>query len=139
MDLYNRARALDGAGQEKDCEAHLHGIALAELVAFMEDLRKEDIAPVFKLTDLTQMYKNRLEQLGAVVDGRIHSSRLKDRLLSALPDLQAHLQGNSVILSFNEDFIVALTKAYDFDDDAMHLVRAAQIVRKEVFEKKKFV
>ena len=136
MDLHNRARALDRAGQEKDCEAHLHGIALAELVAFMEDLQKEDIAPVFKLTDLTQMYKNRLEQLGVVVDGRIHSSRLKDRLLSALPDLQAHLQGNSVILSFNEDFIVALTKACDFDDDAMHLVRAAQIVRKEVFEKK---
>ena len=133
MDLYNRARALDRAGQEKDCEAHLHGIALAELVAFMEDLRN---APVFKLTDLTQMYKNRLEQLGAVVDGRIHSSRLKDRLLSALPDLQAHLQGNSVILSFNEDFIVALTKACDFDDDAMHLVHAVQIVRKEVFVKK---
>ena len=136
VDLYNIARALDRAGQEKDCEAHLHGIALAELVAFMEDLRKEDIAPVFKLTNLTQMYKNRFEQLGAVVEGRIHSSRLKDRLLSALPDLQAHLQDNSVILSFNEDFIVALTKACDFDDDAMHLVCAAQIVRKEMFEKK---
>ena len=82
------------------------------------------------------MYKNGLEQLGAVVEGCIHSSRLKYRLLSALPDLQAHLQGNSVILSFNEDFIVALTKACDFDDDPMHLVRAAQIVRKEMFEKK---
>ena len=82
VDLYNRARALDRAGQEKDCEAHLHGIALAELVAFMEDLRKEDIAPVFKLTDLTQMYKNRLEQLGAVVEGRIHSSRLRQVAVS---------------------------------------------------------
>lgn len=66
----------------------------------------------------------------------MHSSRLKDRLLSALPDLQAHYEGNNIILSFYEDFSAALRKACDFDDDAMHLVRATQIVRKKMFEKK---
>jgi len=101
---------------------------LAELVTHIGDLRKEDISPVFKLTDLTQMYKNRLDHLGAAVEGRIHSSRLKDRLLSAIPDLKAHPQENSIILSFDEDFSSGLTKACNYDDDGMHLVRAAQIV-----------
>ena len=50
VNLYNRARSLDTATSDKDCEVHLHGIVLAELVASMEDLWKEDIAAVFKLT-----------------------------------------------------------------------------------------
>jgi len=105
---------------DKDGEADLHGIAFAELVAHMEDLRKEVSAPVFKLTGLTQMYKDQLQQLGVVVEGCAHSSRLKDRLLSALPDFQAHYEGNSIILSFYEDFSAALRKACDFDDDPIH-------------------
>ena len=41
-----------------------HGIAFAELVAFMEDINSdEDSAPVFKLVDIAQLYKVRLEQL----------------------------------------------------------------------------
>ena len=82
---------------------NLHGIAFTELVAFMEDLRKVDIAPVFKLTDLAFMYKTQLEQLGADVEGWMHTSRLKERLLSVLPDLQTHSQGKCIILRFNED------------------------------------
>ena len=47
----------------------------------MEDCHTEmDIAPVFKLSDLAQLYKTRLEQLGVEVDGRVHTSRLKLRL-----------------------------------------------------------
>jgi len=42
VNLCNKARALDRVAQDKDCEAQLHGIALAKLVASMEDL----IAPV---------------------------------------------------------------------------------------------
>jgi len=45
-----------------------------------------------------------------------------------------HYEGNSIILSFYEYFSVALRKVSDFDDDAMHLVRAAQIVYNKMFE-----
>ena len=38
VNLYNRARALESTVSNKSCDAHLHGIAFAELVAFMEDL-----------------------------------------------------------------------------------------------------
>ncbi len=45
--LYNRARDTRVAHVSKDC-ADLHGIALAELVAHMEDFEmKGSVAPVF--------------------------------------------------------------------------------------------
>ena len=35
------------------------------------------VVPVFKLTDLGNMYSKRLEQLGSGAAGRVHSTRLK--------------------------------------------------------------
>ena len=51
--LYKRVRkALPKDGGEED---HLHGIALAENVVFMEDMcSDEDSAPIFKLTQTLQ-------------------------------------------------------------------------------------
>ena len=68
------------------------------------------------------------------VEGQINTSRLKERLLSVLPDLQTHSQGKCIILTFDEDIGSALWKAFNIDDDAMHLARAAQIVRKEMLQ-----
>ena len=134
--LYNRARTANSACANED-HADLHGIAFAELVAFMEDFRMEKgITPVFKLADLAHLYKTRLEQLGVVIEGRVHTSRLKLRLLSVFPDLTAHLQGRNVMLSFDDDIGGALMKAcdHDSDHDAMHLARAAKVVRREMFK-----
>ncbi|KAF3854445.1 hypothetical protein F7725_022500 [Dissostichus mawsoni] len=50
--LYNRARQAAPKGNEGD-DSCLHGIAFAELVAYLEDMKSdEDSAPVFKLTDI---------------------------------------------------------------------------------------
>ena len=132
--LYNRARAITGsATADTGIDAHLSAIAFAELVMFMEEsCKEEEIVPTFKLSDLARMYKAQLQKLGAPVDGCIHSSRLKVRLLSVLPDLKAHSQGRDVLLTF--DVGGAIKKACDHDSDAMLLARAAQVVRKEMFE-----
>ena len=139
--LYNRARAATsstpGGGKHDD----LYSIAFGELVAYVEDFRAEEsIAPVFKLADLAQMYKTRLEQLGVEIDGRVHTSRLKLRLLSVIPNLRATTQGRNVMLSFDDDIGDALQKACDYDcyndHDAMDLVRAAKVVRREMFKQK---
>ena len=53
--LYNRAR--QAAPKDDADDSCLHGIAFAELVAFLEDMKNEDSAPVFKLTDIAQLYK----------------------------------------------------------------------------------
>ena len=57
--LYNRARVLYSVDAQNDSDNdHFHGIAFAELVALMEEHRREEgIVPIFKLTDLAFMYK----------------------------------------------------------------------------------
>ena len=103
------------------------------LVAYVEDFQAEEsIAPVFKLADLPQMHKTHLEQLGVEIDGGVHTSRLKLRLLSVIPNLRATTQGRNMMLSF-DDIDDALQKACDYncynDHYAMDLVRAAKIVK----------
>ncbi|KAG0720472.1 hypothetical protein GWK47_048454 [Chionoecetes opilio] len=130
--LYNKIRP--AALKDEDAD-RLHGIAFAELVVFMEDMHAdEDKAPVFKLLDVANLYKTRLEQLGATVTNRIHTTRLKDRLLSVCPDLRAHSQGRDTLLLFEKDIGPALKKACDYDSDVMHLVREAQVVRRKMFQ-----
>ena len=114
--LYNRAARSNCADSNE--EADLHGIASAELVAYIDEFRSDEkIAPVFKLADLAQLYKACLEQLGVATESRIHTSRLKIRLNSVFLDMIAHLEGRSVILSFDNDIGGALRKACDHDGD----------------------
>lgn len=80
------------------------------------------------------MYTARLEQLGVRTESRIQTTRLKERLLSALPDLKAYTKGRDLLLIF-EDAVGALEKACgeNQDNDALHLAR---VVRKEMFSGK---
>ena len=83
VSLYNKARQATSKSNDEDGDSCLHGIAFAQLVAYLEDTKSdESTAPVFKLTDIAKLYKIRLEQLGLTVDNRIHTTRLKNRLLS---------------------------------------------------------
>ena len=60
----------------------------AELVLYIEETRQRDeTIPVFKLAELSQLYKSRMEQLGVDVDNRVHSTWLKERLLAEFPDM----------------------------------------------------
>ena len=83
--LYN---TITPAALKDEDEDRLHGIAFAELAVFMEDMyADEDNATVFNLSNVANLYKTRLEQLGSMVTNKIHTTRLKNRLLSVLPDL----------------------------------------------------
>ena len=75
--LYNKARQATEKQEKKENYSHLHGIASAELVAYMEDMRDEESVSAFKLTDMVSLHKKRLQQLGVTVGSRIHSTRLK--------------------------------------------------------------
>ena len=67
----------------------------------------------------------------------MNSINLKDRILAYFPDLQAHKEGRDIFLVFNKDVGPAIRKAceHDADTDAIHLARAANIVRREIFNK----
>ncbi len=136
VSLYNRARETK-LSEKTDADAINNGIALAELVSYIEDVSLDNlVAPVFKLTDLANLYGTRLQQLGTKVEGRIHSTDLKNRILGYFPDMKSLKQGRDTVLVSEADVGSAIRKAceHDADNDAAHLARAANIVRRDMFK-----
>ena len=88
--LYNKVRQTKEADEQEDSTAINHGIALAELVSYIEDAQADtENVSIFKLSDLTKMYSTRLEQLGTCQSGRANSTHLKKQDLGILPRLAA--------------------------------------------------
>lgn len=138
ISLYNRARSIRLSQDQENSDSSqssLEAIALAELVMYIEEAARPII---FQLSDLTKMYVSSLEQLGGYVPQRVNSTRLKDRLLAQVPDLCAYNEGKEVKLAFTDDISAALNLAqdHDYDSEAMHLAKAAMIVRKDILAKK---
>ncbi len=133
--FYNRARSCqrkqaDNAGAEDQQD----GAIFAELVSFIEESRNETDITVFKLSDLSRLYDERLVQCG--VDMKVHPTRLKERLLDAVDGLRCETRGRDVFLIYEEDigelvFGACKSKA---DGDYLNLMRAAQLVREEVLD-----
>ncbi|CAC5355811.1 unnamed protein product [Mytilus coruscus] len=84
-----------------------------------------------------QIYVNfiRKECLGEDVSSRVNSSRLKDRIVSHFPDLNANKQGRENILAFKDDIGPALKKVCleNFDNEFVNISKAATFVRKDIF------
>ena len=139
-DLYDRKRALKEKTQEDSMTQCIHGVVLAELVAYIEETKlQESVLPVFKLADLSRLYTKRMEEQDVKVEGRVHSTRLKQRILSQIPDMQAVKEGREVLLVFNKDVGVVLRQVCEsnYDSDALHLSKAAQIVRRDMLKPQK--
>ena len=141
--FYNKAR--DMKAEEANADNVNHGIAFAGLVSYIDEVLMDSlVAPVFKLSDLVNLYSTRLKQLGEHTTGRVHSTKLNNRILSYLPDMTAHKQGRYVVLVMGslcvKMVLVMLRKAcehdadneaseHDADNEAIHL---ASIVRREM-------
>ena len=112
-------KALKRAAREKnqsviptDNDSICQSIALAELVSFLEECQPDlDDNPVFKLSELSKMYATRLEQMGLNNSQRVHSTRLKERLIQYCPELTSYKDGRDVLLAFSEDLAAVLNKA----------------------------
>ena len=61
---------------------------------------------MFKLAYLVELYLSRMQQLGVKLGTRVHSTRMKERLLAEFPDMRAHPKGRDVLLVFEEDVVV---------------------------------
>ena len=66
---------------------------------------------MFKLVKLAKLYSAKLEELRITSSSKINTTRLKERLLGAFPDLSAHTQGRDVLLIFNHAIGDAIRKA----------------------------
>lgn len=88
----------------------IHGIVFAELVSYIEEnIADKSIAPIFKLAHLVKLYGDRLTQLGLDMSvQRVHSTRLKVRLLIQFPEMRGRQEGRDVLLMFASDICPAL-------------------------------
>ena len=136
LSLYNSARFTSECSFKDEKEnVNQEAIAFAELTMYIEESLCEETT-VFLLSDLVKLYTSRLEQLsGMKVQGRINSTRLKEKLLLEMADMCAHTDGRKVRLTFKEHVGEALKQIHEntnVDDTAKILTRAASLIGKEV-------
>ena len=122
-----------------ECSFDIEGVVLGELVAYIEDVRSnQSIAPVFKLSELKKLYSSKLQSYGIVSESRVNSTRFKDSILGYFPDMLAvnESRGHETLLMFDENLAHVLHKACQADAyaDGIHLVRASQLIRRELFK-----
>ena len=136
--LYNRCRTNAYVNNENVSrqEKRLQGIAFAKTISFIEEFFEEmdtSGVPHLRLADLAKMYIAKLEDLGANASN-VNSTRLKKRILSTLPDVSAHPQGKHILFISDQDVgeAIKLVNELDADAEAVHLARAARIVRKDI-------
>ena len=88
--LHNRVRTAESEGPKyKAKEREVSCIVYA--ILYIEEARlDEETAQVFKLANLVELYQSRMQHLGVKLDTRVHSARLKQRLLAHFPDMRAH-------------------------------------------------
>ena len=125
----------DGGVDEKMDES----IAFVELVEYIEGF-VENGTLLFKLSDLSSLYIQRLDDLG--IKKTINKTRLKIALLDHYNGtLQEQTDGRNTVLVFREAISSLLKDALkqrDFSEDAEILARAAMIVRRDIFDHKGF-
>lgn len=127
--LYNKERAhlrkQQLMSKVADSEIEINQIVFAELVTHIVESQHG-----IKLADLCHLYESRLKQFEANLT--FNRTRLKNKLLSEIPELKAFHKGREVLLVLEKDVGPALVSACDYTD-AMYLAKASDIVRREMF------
>ena len=100
----------------------------------MESCNSTADPQTFRLADLVALYKSRVEQLGVEVEV-VNSTRIKEQLLTHLPELEAYHQGRHVLLALRSDISTFMREA-NKTSDAIHLAKFAAIIRNEMLSHK---
>lgn len=139
MSLYRKANKMSAHTELSDSSVisvpNSESLAMAEVISYIEDARYNEETPqVYKLSELGNLYAQQLQKHGIKVQSKVNTSRFKDRLLAACPDLTAVAHGRDVLLTFNEHLGAALIQITgNPDGDAVKLVHTAKLVRGELF------
>ena len=114
-------------------EGKIGARAFVELITFVENC-VENGTFCFKFSELCQIYESHLHDLG--IRKEINKVRFKDRVLDYFPKAQHENDGKNVILVFGQGMQQMLKRSVecsDYQDDALALMKAAKIVRNEIF------
>ena len=82
--------------------------------------------PIFQIKDLTDLYVNRLKQLG-VTSPSVNKTRLKEQLLYYMPEIEANKQGRNILIAFKKAIGKVLLTGSEYDDGII-LTKAATIL-----------
>ena len=97
--LRNRLRQQNIAKQKEQRDGSVDALVFAELVGYIEETRlnETNVPP-----ELAQMFASRMSELECENTGscRVHSTRLKERLLLQIPELRTEQQGRDVLMLF---------------------------------------
>ena len=134
--FYKKGKEIEQVSGGSDVDSQISCTAFVELTTYMSDCAEEDKSTIFKLDDLIKFYEKRISALGGTINGKIHSTRFKNRLLSHFENLvESQKEGKHVYLVFDEELGAVLKTVFEntLDDDAFTLSKAARILRREIF------
>ena len=89
----------------------------------------------FKFSVLRQIYENRLHDLGIDIK-EVNKGRFKQQVLEYFPNAQEQNDGKNTILIFEQGMQQMFKRSIqesDYQEDALILMKAAKIVRNEIF------
>ena len=136
--LYRRANIDQPEDYENENTKILCSQALAELIDYVENFRNTNTT--FQMSELYHLYLARLGSLG-INNQYIHRTRLRQSLLSAIPDLkEIKNTAGSFELAFDCDLSMALLEitSQDSNSDVFLLSQAAKILRKRILQQKQY-
>ena len=136
LNLYRECIQKETEKTYDDTAKQIHGQVLSE--QYMEQVAKDDIKNnVFKLVDLARLYKERIIELGGHTSERLHTTKLKNRLLAHVENLREYKDKKLSYLTFDENVGTVLKSYYEksFDNEAFLLSEAAKILRRDIFAK----
>ena len=88
LTLYRKSSQKSYDNEYDDHDKQIHGQVLAEVANYMEIAASDEKKHVFKLVDLSYMYKYRVRELGEHTPDRVHMTKLKNRLVSHIGNMR---------------------------------------------------
>ncbi|KAK3758981.1 hypothetical protein RRG08_005607 [Elysia crispata] len=133
-DLYRRSQKFEKNKKKLDDRSKiLQDQALSDLIGYIESYR--DTNTTFNMPELCKLYYSRLVSLG--VEEHVHTTRLRESLLAAIPDLKEvrNERNNIVQPAFGCDISKALLQLsnHDCNHEIVILSKASKTLRQHVF------
>ena len=130
LDLYRKSYRKENETVFDNTDKRIYRQVLAELVQYMEQVAKDKNTYTFKLVDLAKLYKERVKELGGHTPDRVHTTKLKNRLLAHVETLREFSDNRFSYLTFDET-LGDVIKSYherSCDEEALVLSEAAKIL-----------
>ena len=136
VNLHNRHRLhlreiQNASSTESHDERKMEARAFVELLTYIESSVEEGNF-LYKFSELRSLYESRLIDFG--ISKQVNKVRFKDQVLSHFPEAQAQSDGKNAILVFEKGMQQILKQAFNcnYEDDALVLSKAANIVREDI-------